>query len=218
MRIIQLNLRQEAIISIVKEKGPITGEQIANELNLTRASLRPDLAFLVQIGYLGARPRVGYYYSERPRYSNLVEEINKLKVKDFKSVPAVISEKTSVYDAIVALFVHDVGTLFVVSETSILAGVISRKDLLKTAMGKLDINNLPVGVIMTRMPNIITTTPEESLVSAAQKIIEHEVDALPVVRPMEEKLEVIGRITKSTITKAFVEIGLGRIGEGGSQY
>ena len=54
--------------------------------------------------------------------------------------------------------------------------------------------------------------------SAAQKIIEHEVDALPVVRPMEEKLEVIGRITKSTITKAFVEIGLGRIGEGGSQY
>ena len=41
---------------------------------------------------------------------------------------------------------------------------------------------------MTRMPNIITTTPEESLVSAAQKIIEHEVDALPVVRPMEEKL------------------------------
>lgn len=218
MKIIQLSLRQETIIGIVKEKGPITGEQIANELNLTRASLRPDLALLVQIGFLGARPRVGYYYSGKTRNSSMVEEINKLKVKDFKSVPAVISEKTSVYDAIVALFVHDVGTLFVVSETSILEGVISRKDLLKTAMGKIDVNNLPVGVIMTRMPNIITTTPEETLVTAAQKIIEHEVDALPVVRPMEEKLEVIGRITKSNITKAFVEIGFGRIGEGGSQY
>lgn len=218
MKIIQLNSRQEVIIDIVKEKGPITGEQIANELNLTRASLRPDLALLVQIGLLEARPRVGYYYSGKSQKSNMIEEINKLKVKDFKSLPAVISEKISVYDAIVALFVHDVGSLFVVNETSILEGVISRKDLLKTAMGKIDVNNLPVGVIMTRMPNIITTTPEETLVAAARKIIEHEVDALPVVRPKEQKLEVIGRITKSNITRAFVELGLGRIGEGGSQH
>ena len=107
MRIIQLNLRQEAIISIVKEKGPIK-EQIANELNLTRA-FKTRSCLLVQIGYLGARPRVGYYYSERPRYSNLLRKLI-VKVKDFKSVPAVISEKTSVYDAIVALFVHDVGS------------------------------------------------------------------------------------------------------------
>ena len=46
----QLNERQEKIVEIVKTHGPITGEKVAEQLNLTRASLRPDLAFLTQIG------------------------------------------------------------------------------------------------------------------------------------------------------------------------
>jgi HTH domain. len=40
---IELNKRQEEILEIVKENGPITGEQIAERLSLTRATLRPDL-------------------------------------------------------------------------------------------------------------------------------------------------------------------------------
>jgi CBS domain-containing protein len=139
----------------------------------------------------------------------------KLRVKDFKSLPVVVSEQTSVYDSIVALFVNDAGTLFVVREQGILEGVVSRKDLLKTAMGKIDANQLPVSVIMTRMPNIITTTPEESLWTAARKLITHEIDALPVVRRLPgektDKLEVIGRISKTNITKVFVDLGLGKL-------
>jgi len=215
--IIQLNDRQQQIVEIVKEQGPITGEQIAEQLEVTRASLRPDLAFLTQIGLLEARPRVGYFYTGRKPVHSVIEQIMKLKVKNFKSVPVVVLEKTSVYDSIVALFVNDVGTLFVVGEQGILEGVVSRKDLLKTALGKIDVNQLPVSVIMTRMPNIITTTQEESLWAAARKLIIHEVDALPVVRNIsrggEEKLEVIGRLSKTNITKAFVDLGLGKLGE-----
>ncbi|MDT3797200.1 HTH domain-containing protein, partial [Staphylococcus aureus] len=37
----ELSQRQERIIEIVKTQGPITGEQIADKLNLTRATLRP---------------------------------------------------------------------------------------------------------------------------------------------------------------------------------
>ncbi|NWN98797.1 MAG: HTH domain-containing protein, partial [Bacillus sp. (in: Bacteria)] len=37
---IELSKRQEKIIEIVKENGPITGEHIADKLNLTRATLR----------------------------------------------------------------------------------------------------------------------------------------------------------------------------------
>ncbi|HHW92151.1 MAG TPA: HTH domain-containing protein, partial [Firmicutes bacterium] len=48
----QLTLRQKRIIEIVKEKGPITSEQIAAELSLTRATLRPDLAILTMVGIL----------------------------------------------------------------------------------------------------------------------------------------------------------------------
>ena len=60
--IIELNKRQEHIIQIVKDHGPITGNQLP-QLGLTRATLRPDLAILTMAGYLEARPRVGYFYT-----------------------------------------------------------------------------------------------------------------------------------------------------------
>lgn len=199
------------ILRIVKDEGPITGEQIAEKLNLTRATLRPDLAILTMSGFLDARPRVGYFYSGKTGNQLLGEHIRKLSVRDRKSIPVVCREDTSVYDAICTMFLEDVGTLFVLKENGILVGVVSRKDLLKSSMGNQDLQSIPVGVVMTRMPNIITCHPEESLLSAASKLIGNQVDALPVVKEREETdgLEVVGRITKTTITKAFVELGEG---------
>jgi CBS domain-containing protein len=112
------------------------------------------------------------------------------------------------------MFIEDVGTLIVVREGGILEGVISRKDLLKITLGGQDIHKLPVGVVMTRMPNVITVGPDDSVWAAAKKLITHEVDALPVVRPVEEgdktkELEVIGRLSKTNITRLFVELGEG---------
>jgi CBS domain-containing protein len=104
-----------------------------------------------------------------------------------------------------------VGTLFVVQEDGSLCGVVSRKDLLKIAIGNADIKQVPVSVVMTRMPNLVTVTLDESAYDAARKIVEHQVDALPVIRPMEvdgkQKYEVVGKVTKTTITKLFVELG-----------
>ncbi len=212
MIIIQLNERQEKIVEIVKNNGPITGEHIADKLQLTRASLRPDLAFLTQIGLLEARPRVGYYYKDGRNSYSVYEKMIDLKVRDYMSAPIVIDEKTSVYDGIVSLFVNDVGTIFVIKEQGILEGVVSRKDMLKMAIGKADINQLPVGVIMTRMPNLIVTFAEESLWTAARKLITHQIDGLPVVSErMDGKYEVVGRLTKSSITRAFVDLGAGNI-------
>ena len=62
--------------------------------------------------------------------------------------------------------------------------MISRKDLLKTALGGADLTKMPVTVIMTRLPHIITINQEEHMLEAAQKIIDHEVDALPVVKEL----------------------------------
>ena len=59
MIIIQLNNRQLKIIDIVKESEPITSESIAAKLNVTRATLRSDLAILTMTGVLDARPKVG---------------------------------------------------------------------------------------------------------------------------------------------------------------
>lgn len=210
----QLTKRQEIILEIVKSSGPITGEQIAERLSLTRATLRPDLAILTMAGLLEARPRVGYFYSGKSPNRVIAEKLHRVLVADVKSVPIVVNEKCSVYDAVVNMFIEDVGTLFVVKEGGLLEGVISRKDLLKTTLGGHDIHKLPVGVVMTRMPNILYTMPEESVWAAAKKLIAHEVDALPVVRRAalpdgSEGLEVVGRLSKTNITRLFVELGEG---------
>lgn len=207
---IDLTKRQEQILQIVKDKGPITGESIAEILNLTRATLRPDLAILTMAGYLEARPRVGYYYAGKSGNRLLSEKLRKLKVKEYKAPPIIVDENTKTYDAIVTLFLEDVGTLYVVNKDRHLAGVISRKDLLRATIGNKNYEDVPVSVIMTRMPNIITVSPEDTLFEAAMKLLEYQIDSIPVVLPIEGKkhaYEVIGRFTKTTITRAFVELG-----------
>ena len=57
----RLSERQEKIVEMVKKTSPMTGEQIARQLKLKRATLRPDLAILTMTGVLEARPRVGYF-------------------------------------------------------------------------------------------------------------------------------------------------------------
>ncbi len=206
MRTIELNKRQEKILQIVKDNGPITGEQIAEQLNLTRATLRPDLAILTMAGYLEARPRVGYFYTGKTGSQLLTEKVKKLQVYEYQSIPVVIDESLSVYDAICTMFLEDVGTLFVVDRQSLLVGVLSRKDLLRASIGKRDLEAIPVNIIMTRMPNITFCFRDDLIIEVAEKIMEKQIDAVPVVRPSGNGYEVIGRLTKTNMTKVLLEI------------
>ncbi|ANU17017.1 transcriptional repressor CcpN [Planococcus maritimus] len=203
---IELNKRQEEILQIVKGNGPITGEQIADRLHLTRATLRPDLAILTMAGFLDARPRVGYFYSGKKPGQDITDTMNNMKVKDFQSIPVVVREDVSVYDAISQMFLDDVGTLFVVDKKSCLAGVLSRKDLLRTSLGNQDLNAIPVHIIMTRMPNITFCLRNDSLIQAANRLINQQIDALPVVEEQPEGYKVVGRLTKTNITRAFLSL------------
>ncbi|TDM04372.1 helix-turn-helix transcriptional regulator [Macrococcus carouselicus] len=203
---IELNQRQNKILQIVKNNGPITGEKIAEQLNLTRATLRPDLAILTMAGFLDARPRVGYFYTGKSSTQLLSDSIKKFYVKDFQSLPSVISEDISVYEAIVKMFIDDVGTLFILNEKKELVGVCSRKDLLRATMGGQDIHTTPVHIIMSRMPNIAVVFPDDLLIYAANLLIDREIDSLPVVIQKGTAFEVTGRITKTTITRAFVAL------------
>ena len=208
---IQLSERQEKIIDIVKYNQPITSENIAKKLKLTRSTIRPDLAILTMSGILDARPKVGYFYTGKTTFSFISEKIKEIKVEDRKSVPVVVDEEISIYDAIVTMFLEDVGTIYITSN-GYLSGVVSRKDFLKSAIGGLDLYKTPVGVIMTRMPNIVVTTLDETVLEAANKLIEHEIDSIPVVEVVsikegEKAYKVVGRITKTTITRLFVDLG-----------
>jgi len=210
VRNIELSKRQDLILEIVKDEGPITGEQIAEKLNLTRATLRPDLAILTMAGYLDARPRVGYFYSGKSAPQLLGDLARKKIVKDFKALPVVLKESSSVYDAVCTLFLEDVGTLYIVNDKGYLAGVVSRKDLLRAMLGKQKIEDIPVNIIMTRMPNIVTCFPEDSILEVAKKLINYQIDSIPVVKEAMDEgkpvFEVLGRVTKTTVTKAYVEL------------
>ncbi|HZK87304.1 MAG TPA: helix-turn-helix transcriptional regulator [Syntrophomonas sp.] len=209
----ELNERQGKILAIVKELGPITGENIAELLAVTRAALRSDLAVLTMSGYLDAKPRVGYTYKSDGVDNKIRKVLNQYRVRDIMSMAVVVKEKCSVYDAVVTLFVEDTGSIFVLDEENFLAGIVSRKDLLKTTLGQADIHKMPVSVIMTRMPNIINATIDDTVVEVVKKIVEHEVDSLPVVKCFigmhnEEKCEVIGRITKTNIARLFLDLAV----------
>lgn len=215
----ELNERQEKILEIVKEHGPITGEKIAEVLLVTRAALRPDLAVLTMSGFLEAKPRVGYTFKTESVENEMRKILNQVRVKDIQSRPVVVRENCSIYDGIVTLFVEDTGSIFVVDSDNYLTGIVSRKDFLKTTLGHADIHKVPVSVIMTRMPNIITAAMEETVVEVVKKIVEQEIDSLPVVKCFiteegEEKLTVVGKISKTNIARLFLDLA-GRKIEGG---
>ncbi|WP_297517495.1 helix-turn-helix transcriptional regulator [uncultured Clostridium sp.] len=206
----KLTNRQEEIVSLVKAGAPITSEKLASKLGVTRAALRPDLAVLTMLGILSAKPKVGYICSDKPSNSIIFEKISGITVADIMSKPSVIQENTMVHDAIVYLFLKDVGTIFVENE-GILTGAVSRKDFLKVAIGGTDIYKVPVGVIMTRMPNIITATINDTAFEVAKKIISHEIDSIPVVEEVIDGesigYKIIGKVSKTNITKLLVKLG-----------
>ncbi|ABR33032.1 MULTISPECIES: helix-turn-helix transcriptional regulator [Clostridium] len=207
----KLSPRQEEIVCLVKENAPITSEALAEKIGVTRAALRADLAVLTMIGTLDARPKVGYVYTGKTSNGLIYSNINKIKVSEIMSKPVTVSEDTMVYDAIVYLFLNDVGTLFI-ENNGVLTGAVSRKDFLKISIGGTDIHRVPVGVIMTRMPNIICANKNDNAYDLAKKIIEHEIDSIPVVEIIEksdgkDQMKIIGKVSKTNITKLFVKIG-----------
>lgn len=213
MRTISLTERQKKIAEMVRERGPITGESIAQNLNVTRAALRSDLAILVMSGVLDARPKVGYFYTGKNNLSMLTDELANLCVRDIQSVPVVLQNNKNAYDAIVMMFLEDVGSVFVLDENSLLCGVVSRKDLLKASLNnKEDLSKTPIVMVMTPLSKLIVTTVDEPIAVAIRKIIDNEIDGLPVVRKVgqEKQYEIVGRLTKTNLSRLLLDLAEGR--------
>ena len=207
----KLSKREEQIAQIVREEGPVTGSAIAEHLEVTRSALRSDLSVLTMLGVLDARPNVGYYYVGLSKETQTAERLKSFLVSDVLSQAVVVSGETSLYDTIVTIFTEDVGTILVCDD-SYLVGVVSRKDLLRASMGQTDSHAMPISMIMTPVSKVITVEPSDTLVEAAQKMIDYEVDCLPVVVREDvgnkKRLKVVGRVSKTTVTKVFLECSI----------
>ena len=92
-----------------------------------------------------------------------------------------------------------------------MVGVVSRKDLLRSLLNQGD-QTLPVAIIMTRMPNIVRVTPEQTILEAADLLIKSQVDSLPVVVAADSH-QVVGKLTKTLLIEHFVSEGQKAKGE-----
>ncbi len=200
----QLTERQKEIVEIIKKHGPIKGDDIAKMIYITRSALRTDFSILKKMSIIKSKQKVGYTYNEA-----FVETTNKTLVKHIMGAPISIDESFSVYQTVLLMFEKDIGTIFVTKDGS-LSGIVSRKDLLRTSIGKRDIEKIPINLIMTRMPNIVFSTEDETIEDCVRKIIEHQIDSVPVVRIGEkdgvETLEIVGRFTKTNVSKLLLDI------------
>lgn len=205
----ELSERQTNIIEIVKNNEPITGEKIAATLGFSRATLRPDLSLLTLSELLIAKPKVGYFYNAHRVDPFIIKDLKEKKVEDVMSVPVIVSSNTSIQDTIIKIFLEDVGSVYI-TENQHLVGLVSRKDLLKSVMGKINIEEMPISMAMTRVPNVVYVLSDDSVEYATKKLLAHEVDSLPVIdagNGEESKvLKVTGKFSKTLISRLFLNI------------
>jgi predicted transcriptional regulator len=212
MRELQLNERQQGIVELLKKESPLTTDSMADTFQVSRSALRADLAMLVAWGLLEQLPRLGYAYcSDFSDKKAIRERVQHLRVKDFMGLPVSVRDDCSLHDALVALFTHEVAGIIVVGKSRELKGIVSRKDFLRASLGKVDFQQVPISVIMTRMPNIVMVLPDERVVDAAAKLIKHQIDTIPVTEVYiepdgAEVYHVIGSFTKTSVADLFVDL------------
>jgi CBS domain-containing protein len=192
---IELTARQSEIVRLVETHAPITGEQLAGMLGVSRPTLRSDLALLVMLGLIDAKPKVGYFPGPARTVRSAARGLSGYKVKDIQSVAVSVCEQSSVHDAVVALFTENVEELIVVDREQCFTGIVTAKDLLKVTVGGAGASALPVSLVMTRVPNVVTVSPEDDAAEALRLMFAHDLDCLPVVRERDGGPEATGRVT-----------------------
>ena len=199
--------RQTHIINMLKQTSPLTSEKIAGNLDLSVSTIRPDLRFLTSVEILNARPKVGYEFKGNQLLNFDYDRVYQTPISEILLPTTEIKASDTLQAAVGKLFLKDVGSLYVVNEKGDLVGLISRKDLLRASLNNSNVQSMMASIIMTRMPNIITATPDMSVIEAGKLLLLHKVDSLPVVEKKSSR-HAIGKITKNRIFQHFIEIGM----------
>ncbi len=117
------------------------------------------------------------------------------KVSELHLEPSyVVSKAQKIPVAIELMRRYNVDRVVVVSESKVV-GVVTLKDIFSKLSSKRmgGVSPASLSIAAFASPNIITAHPEENAQEAAQKMLEHNVSALPVVR---DGGVVIGLVTK----------------------
>ena len=83
-------------------------------------------------------------------------------------------------DAVTKMVEHDISCLVVTDHDGYLAGIITRRDVLRGYMASDEWQHSPVGDYMTR--DVVTVTPQDLLASVAHLLLDHHIHRVVVVR------------------------------------
>ena len=199
----KLSERQKKIVEIVKMHQPLSGEKISDLLDISRATLRPDLSFLTLVGMLKATPKIGYTYSGLDLETLFFFDTFQKEVAEIMTSPVLVTHDSYIQDAIITLFMYDADVLYVIDEDKLLLGIMSRKDLLRASLNS-SIQKTPVAVCMTRMPHIITCQKDMNILEVAALLLDQAIESLPVVDESNDR-KVVGCVTKSALLDYIIQ-------------
>jgi CBS domain-containing protein len=102
------------------------------------------------------------------------------KVKDFmEAPPVVVSEETTIDDAASTMWEKRIGSVIVVDKEGKMVGIVTASDIVFAVTKSLVGREVPVSGIMSRTS--ITATPNESVLTAVERMMKENVSHLPVV-------------------------------------
>ena len=116
-----------------------------------------------------------------------------------------IRPEQSIREALVLLAQHNIGALVVVDESRRPVGMLSERDVVRTAVKNEALFTLTVSQLMTR--NLILGTPADDIGAAGSTMVEKRIRHLPVM----DAGKLIGIVTIGDIMKAQRDALLGEV-------
>jgi CBS domain-containing protein len=107
-----------------------------------------------------------------------------------------IRPEQSVKDAVMLLAKHNIGALVVVNEAGQPVGIISERDVIRTAAKREDVFSRPVSKVMTK--DLITGVPQDELISVVHTMTEKRFRHLPIM----DQGKLVGIISIGDVVKA----------------
>ncbi|RME83918.1 MAG: CBS domain-containing protein [Caldilineae bacterium] len=128
-------------------------------------------------------------------------------VRDVMHHGVVACQRTTPLPNVVrAMAERDISAVVVVDENGFLEGVISQTDLVKAEVSNREFSSLPDILpehIMTR--DVVTTTPDEPLADAVNKLIEHRVHRLIVVQQENGHKKPVGILSVTDLARLPIQ-------------
>lgn len=107
-----------------------------------------------------------------------------------------IHPQQSVREALTSLVAHNIGALVVINNASQPVGILSERDIIRTAAENEAVFTLPVSALMTK--EVVTGVPHDDLEAVAHTMTEKRVRHIPVI----EADRLVGIVSIGDVVKA----------------